>query len=283
MVLNSKDILQNKLVSACEFIETSDQIPSLSEVAAHCKFSAAYFQKIFSKFLGISPKNYADAVRFKRLRLLLKKGASVSRALYDAGFGSSSRLYEFAHRYLGMSPKHYQNKGQGATILYVITQSPLGYLLVAATDQGICCVRLGEKKKKLERELKKEFQGAKFLPKSVSLQRWVQALVDYLKGHRPWPLLPYDIQATAFQKKVWDWLRTIPSGKTYHYSEAAKALGNPSAARAVARACATNPIAIVIPCHRIVPKSGGVGGYRWNPDRKKRLLNLEMDSHRRTP
>lgn len=156
-----------------------------------------------------------------------------------------------------------------------ITHSPLGYLLLAATEKGICAVRLGDDKKKLEGELKREFQAAQLMSDNKDTRRWIQPLVDYLAGHRPWPLLPYDVRASAFQKRVWKWLRTIPSGETYSYSEAAKALGRPRAARAVARACATNPVALVIPCHRIVPKSGGVGGYRWGPKRKQKLLRLE--------
>ncbi len=160
-------------------------------------------------------------------------------------------------------------------ITYTITDSPLGYLLLAATEKGICAVQLGEDKKKLEYEFKKEFEAAQWIPTDKYLCQWNQALIDYLAGHKPWPLIPYDVQATAFQRQVWHWLRTIPSGTTYSYSEAAKAIGQPSAARAVARACATNPVALVIPCHRIVPKSGGVGGYRWNPDRKQQLLKLE--------
>src|SRR6185295_17157902 len=133
-----------------------------------------------------------------------------------------------------------------------VIDSPLGELLVAANEKGICSVRLGNNKKQLERELKKEFAAAQFRENDKYLRQWVQALTDYLAGNKPWPLLPFDVQATAFQRRVWDWLRTIPSGKTYNYVEAAKAIGQPTAARAVARACATNPIALVIPCHRIV-------------------------------
>ena len=160
-------------------------------------------------------------------------------------------------------------------IVYTVNNSPLGYLLLVATQKGICAVRFGKDKKKLERELKKEFEAAQFLKNGKPLRQWNQALIHYLAGHTVWPLLPYDVEATAFQRRVWDWLRTIPPGETYHYSEAAKAIGQPTAARAVARACATNPAALVIPCHRIVPKSGGVGGYRWHSDRKQELLKLE--------
>lgn len=268
-------MIQQKLIKACRHIEDAESLPTLLNVARHVELSPTHFQKVFTKALGISPRHYADAVRFKRLRRQLQAGDDISRALYDAGFGASSRLYEFADRYLGMTPKTYQVKGRGSIIRYTIVDSPLGNLLLAATAKGICAVRLGSSKRTLERELKKEFAAAQFVKNDKYLGQWIQALIDYLAGHRPWPLLPYDVQATAFQRRVWDWLRTIPAGTTYNYSEVAKAIGRPTAARAVARACATNPVALVIPCHRIVPKAGGVGGYRWDPDRKKKLLKLE--------
>lgn len=160
-------------------------------------------------------------------------------------------------------------------IAYSITDSKLGYLAIAVTRKGICAVRFGKSKKKLHRALKDEFKPAKRVKNGLYLRRWTQALIDYLAGKKSWPLLPYDVKATTFQKRVWDWLRTIPSGTTRSYSEAAEAIGRPAAARAVARACATNEVALVIPCHRVVPKSGLVGGYRWKPNRKRELLALE--------
>ncbi len=171
-------------------------------------------------------------------------------------------------------------EGKGEQIRYTITNSPLSYLLVAATSSGICSVHFGKRKRELARQLNKEFTQARLEAKRKDLQQWTQALIDYLAGEKPWPLLPYDVQATAFQRKVWDHLRAIPAGRTYDYSAVAKAIGQPRAARAVARACASNPVALVIPCHRITPKAGGVGGYRWNPRRKKKLLVLE---NRRIP
>ena len=266
---------KKKLVSACRFIEAAYELPNLKEVAAHVRWSPAYLQKQFSFSLGVSPRQYADAVRYSRLRDHLKKGNNIGYALYEAGFGSSSRLYEFAKRYLGMTPRTYKGKGQGVMIHYSFANSPLGCLLLAATEKGVCAVRLGNNKRELERELKREFAAAQLIQNDRRVKKWIQALIDYLAGHKPWPLLPYDVQATAFQRRVWDWLRTVPTGTTYDYSQAAKAIGQPAAARAVARACTTNPVALVIPCHRIVPKAGGVGGYRWDPDRKRQLLKLE--------
>lgn len=268
--------LKKKLTQACAYIERSETLPSLTAVAKHIGLSPAYFQKIFSQSLGISPRNYADAVRFRRLKKKLREGQSVSAALYDTGFGGSSRLYEFTNRYLGMTPAIYRKRGFGITIYYTITDSPMGFLLLAATSKGICSVRLDDKKNKLLEEFKKEFSKAELKENSAPLKKWIQALVDYLAGNKPWPVLPYDVRATAFQRRVWEWLRTIPSGTTYNYSEAAKAIGRPSAVRAVARACAANPVALVIPCHRILPKAGGAGGYRWKPERKEKLLKLEQ-------
>lgn len=263
------------IIKACRFIEESDELPTLMEVAGHVNLSPAYFHKTFTKALGISPRHFADALRFKRLRKSLRDGNDIARALYDSGFGASSRLYEFAGRFLGMTPKRYKQKGTGLVISYSITRTSLGLLLVAATDKGLCVVRFGENKASLARGLKQEFANAQLRENSPHLNIWIKALIDYLEGHKPWPLLPYDLKATAFQRRVWEFLRAIPSGQTYQYAQAARAIGAPKAARAVARACATNPVAIVIPCHRIVPKSGGVGGYRWKASRKRKLLKLE--------
>lgn len=273
--MDQQDKLKEKLVAACRFIEAAGEIPDLKDVAAHVQWSPAYLQKQFSFSLGVSPRHYADAIRYRRLRGHLKNGNDIGYALYEAGFGSSSRLYEFAKRYLGMTPRSYQNLGEGEQIMYTITNSPLGYLLVAATSEGICSVQFDNNKIKLIRQLNKEFGQARLEEKGKDLQQWTQALIDYLAGEKPWPLLPYDVQATAFQRRVWDHLRTIPAGQTYDYAALAKAIGQPKAARAVARACATNPVALVIPCHRITPRAGGVGGYRWSPSRKEKLLKLE--------
>ncbi len=267
--------IEQKLARACQYIEATEEPPTLTCVAQHVALSPSHFQKVFKKALGISPRDYADAVRFQRLRKKLKTNQTISGAIYEAGFGASSRLYEFANRYLGMTPKNYQKKGEGISMVYTIVNSPLGYLLVAATPKGICSVKLGDDKKILEAELKKEFAAAELKSQNSLLRQWTQALIDYLAGHKPLPTLPSDIQATAFQRRVWNWLMTIPSGKTYHYEEVARAIGKPSACRAVARACAANPIALIIPCHRIVPKAGGLGGYRWLVKRKKYLLDLE--------
>lgn len=260
---------------ACQYIESCSEPPTLTEVARRAGYSPAHFQRIFTEALGISPRLFAEAQKEKKLRTALSGGDPVTKALYHAGYNSSSRVYEFARRFLGMTPAAYARGGRKETIWFTIVDCPMGKMLIAATLNGICCVSIEDHAAKLKAFLKKTFHSAVLIESEDALRGWTQMLIDYLAGKGPWPQLPYDIQATAFQKKVWDWLRTIPPGETYHYEEAARAIGKPKAARAVARACATNPAALVIPCHRIVPKSGGVGGYRWNPDRKKKLLELE--------
>jgi len=232
-------------------------------------------QRVFKEALGISPRDYADAHRQLRLKKALQKGDGISLASYEAGYGSSSRLYEQSSRYLGMTPKAYKEGGKGQMISYSITKCPLGLVLLAATPKGICAVRIGDTRKRLIDELKNEFKDAEIKEADSELSNWSQKLIHYLSGSEPWPKLPYDVKATAFQRKVWDHLRTIPEGQTAHYSEIAAAIGRPQAVRAVARTCAMNPVAIVIPCHRVVPKSGGVGGYRWGFERKKKLLQME--------
>ena len=205
----------------------------------------------------------------------LKTGDDIAPATYDAGYGSSSRLYEKSTRFLGMTPTAYKKHGEGQKIYYSVLKCSLGLLLLAATKKGICAVRIGDSSKDLIDNLKNEFKNADISETNPDVSEWSKMLIDYLAGSTPWPRLPFDVRATAFQRKVWDYLRTIPEGQTMHYSEIAAAIGQPKATRAVARACATNPVALIIPCHRVLPKTGGVGGYRWGPERKKKLLAME--------
>ncbi len=264
------------VLAACRYIEAcDDHVPSLAEVAHHVGLSASHFQRIFKQTLGVSPKDYADAHRQQRLKSALQNGSDVTGALYEAGYGSSSRLYEQSDRILGMTPTAYKEAGQGQEIHYAVGQCPLGWLLLAATSKGICAVRLGDSQARLVQELYQEFSQAHILESGSFVAEWIQLLIDYLAERLPWPELPVDVQATAFQRRVWNELRTIPAGETKTYSDIAAALGQPQATRAVARACAANPVALVVPCHRIVPKAGGSGGYRWGPERKQWLLALE--------
>ena len=265
----------SKVLKVCRYMEACDYVPTLNEISKQVNLSPFYLQREFKKILGITPKNYADELRQQRFKKALKTGDDIAMATYDAGYGSSSRLYEKSSGFLGMTPKAYKQHGEGQKIYYSVVKCPLGLLLLAATRKGICAVRIGASQKNLVDELKNEYKNAEIMKASLVLGKWPQMLIDYLAGDTPWPKLPFDVKATAFQRRVWDYLRTIPEGQTMHYSDVASALGQPNATRAVARACSTNPVAIVIPCHRVVPKSGGVGGYRWGSERKKKLLAME--------
>jgi AraC family transcriptional regulator of adaptative response/methylated-DNA-[protein]-cysteine methyltransferase len=267
-----------KILDVCRYIETRDYIPTLDELAGLAELSPFHLQRVFKNYLGVTPKNYADAHRMIRFKEALQAEDDISLATYDAGYGSISRLYEKSSRFLGMTPKTYRDRGKGQEIDYSVVKCPLGLLLLAATKKGICAVLIGDSRKDLVDELKKEFREAVIKENENAMSEWSQILIDFLAGSIPWPKLPYDIRATAFQRKVWDYLRTIPEGQTIHYGEVASAIGHPKAARAVARACASNPAAVIIPCHRVVPASGGVGGYRWGPGRKSKLLALEKDN-----
>ncbi len=271
------DDINSKALKVCHYIESCDYIPTLDELSQQVNLSPFHLQREFKKVLGITPRNYADALRQLRFKKALKTGDDIALATYDAGYGSSSRLYEKSSRFLGMTPKAYKQHGKGQKIDYSVLKCPLGLLLLAATKKGLCAVRIGDSQKDLVDELKNEFKNADINETNSELSEWPQMLINYLAGSTPWPKLPYDVKATAFQRKIWNHLRTIPEGQTMHYSEIASAIGQPNAARAVARACAANPVAIVIPCHRVVPKTGGVGGYRWGSERKTKLLAMEKN------
>jgi len=235
-------------------------------------------ERAFRRVMGITPRQYADAQRMRRLKSSLKKGDDVTTALYDAGYSSSSRLYERSPSQLGMTPATYRQGGAGMQIHYTIVDSPLGRLLVAATDRGISALYLGEKDAPLEAALRKEYPRAEIDSDSAgskNLQGWVSKILAHLRGKEPHLDLPTDVQATAFRRHVWEELKRIPYGATRTYSEVARAIGHPKAIRAVASACATNPVSVVVPCHRVVRADGNLAGYRWGLDRKRALLEHE--------
>jgi AraC family transcriptional regulator of adaptative response/methylated-DNA-[protein]-cysteine methyltransferase len=235
-------------------------------------------ERAFRRVMGITPRQYADAQRMRRLKSSLKKGDDVTTALYDAGFGSSSRLYERAPSQLGMTPATYRQGGAGMQIHYTIVDSPLGRLLVAATERGISALYLGERDALLEAALRKEYPRAeidKSSSGSKNLGGWVSEILAHLRGKEPDLDLPTDVQATAFRRHVWEELRRIPYGATRTYTEIARAIGQPRAIRAVARACARNPVSVVVPCHRVVRADGKLAGYRWGLSRKQALLDHE--------
>ncbi|MBI2680082.1 MAG: bifunctional DNA-binding transcriptional regulator/O6-methylguanine-DNA methyltransferase Ada [Candidatus Solibacter usitatus] len=260
----------------CRSIEGHpDSPPKLAALGKETATSVFHLQRTFKRFLGITPRQYADALRVERLKSSLREGTEVTPALYDAGYGSSSRLYESAPRQLGMTPATYKRGGEGMRIAYTTVVSPLGRLLVAGTERGICAVSLGDRDDKLTAALHEEYPRAEIQREDLRLRQWVTALVSHLQGETPHLDLPLDVQATAFEWRVWQELRKVPFGATRTYTEIAKALGRPRAVRAVANACAANPAAIVIPCHRAVRKDGSTGGYRWGVERKKLLLERE--------
>ncbi|MGH9684928.1 MAG: bifunctional DNA-binding transcriptional regulator/O6-methylguanine-DNA methyltransferase Ada [Candidatus Acidiferrales bacterium] len=248
---------------------------TLGALSASLQMSPYQLERTFRSVMGITPRQYADARRIRRLKSQLRKGDNVTTALYEAGFGSSSRLYERAPSHLGMTPATYRRGGAGMKIRYTIAGSPLGRLLVAATDRGISALYLGESEPQLEASLRKEYPRAEVRRDRSGLEAWVETILAHLKGHEPHLDLPTDVQATAFQRRVWEELRRIPYGTTKTYSEVARAIGKPSAIRAVARACATNPVSVVVPCHRVVREDGNLAGYRWGLDRKRALLAHE--------
>jgi AraC family transcriptional regulator of adaptative response/methylated-DNA-[protein]-cysteine methyltransferase len=240
--------------------------------------SVFHLQRTFKSIMGISPRQYLAARRFGNFKSRVRDGESVTNALYDAGFNSSSRLYEKASAELGMTPATYGKGGRGVTISYAIVDSPLGRLLVAVTERGVCAVMMGDKDTELNKNLRAEFPEAKIERADERLQETVAVVLKHLAAKEQHLDLPLDIRATAFQRQVWEKLRAIPYGQTVSYGDVAKALGNPGAVRAVGRACATNPVALVIPCHRVVREDQSLGGYRWGLDRKRKLLEQEKRS-----
>jgi AraC family transcriptional regulator, regulatory protein of adaptative response / methylated-DNA-[protein]-cysteine methyltransferase len=251
-------------------------VVTLAELGSHCGMSPWHLQRLFKRVMGVSPRQYGDAHRLKRFKAGLQQGDGVAAATYDAGYGSSSRVYERAAAALGMTPATYAKGGRGAVIRYALTKTPLGHLLVAATERGICFVSLGERREELEKKLHREFPAAEEIQLCEPvLHTAVQAIVDFIAGKEPHINLPLDIRATAFQRRVWEELRRIPLGETRSYREIAQALGQPNAQRAVGHACATNPVPLIVPCHRVVRGDGELGNYRLGTERKRQLLESE--------
>ena len=261
---------------ARQLLDEAEGVMTLAELSKRVGVSPFHLQRLFKRATGLSPREYQSARRMQHVKHGLRKGDDVTTALYDAGFGSPSRLYEKASQQLGMTPGAYRRGGAGMTIQYAIVPSPLGRLLVAATSRGLCAVRFGESAAELERELREEFSSAEVHRDDAALRPYLQPLLASLRGENVTMDLPLDVRATAFQKKVWDALREIPAGETRSYSEVARTIGDPKAVRAVATACASNPVAIAVPCHRVVRSDGDLAGYRWGIERKKKLLEQEQ-------
>ncbi len=261
----------------CRYIEQHlDEAITLERLGKVFRQSPFHLQRRFKAALGITPREYADSCRLRQLKRNLQAGDNVTRAMYDAGYGSSSRLYEKTASQLGMTPDKYRRGAIAATVRYAIADSPLGRMLIAATDKGVCAIQFARSDGELIEGLKREFPFAVRKPDEGGLQAWVAALLSKMTGHDLNAALPLDIRATAFQRRVWTYLQSIPFGATRSYGQVAKAIGQPTASRAVARACATNPVAVAIPCHRVVREDGSTSGYRWGVERKKALLEMEQ-------
>lgn len=261
----------------CRYIEQHlDEPLTLARLGAEFRQSPFHLQRSFKAVLGITPRAYADSCRMNQLKSHLRAGHSVTRALYDAGYSSSSRLYEKTASQLGMTPDKYRRGAVAAQIRYTFTDSPLGRMLIAATNKGICAVQFADCDAELEEGIKREFPFAIRRYDDEAMREWKEHLLAQMRGQQVNSALPLDIQATAFQRKVWSYLQSIPFGETRSYATVARGIGQPTASRAVARACATNPVAVAIPCHRVVRQGGEMGGYRWGVQRKKALLEMEQ-------
>ena len=262
--------------AACGVLDAEPGEPwTLATLAGRVGTAPDRLQRAFRAVLGVSPRQYRDARRLHRFKKGLKERNRVSPALYEAGYGSTSRVYERAAVQLGMTPATYGRGGRGAHIRYTAVPCALGWLLVAATERGICHISLGDAAASLERALRAEFPAAEVTLDTGTLRDWVARLTAHLDGREHHLDLPLDVRATAFQRRVWEALQRIPYGTTRSYADIARDIGAPRATRAVARACATNPAALVIPCHRVVRRDGAPGGYRWDPKRKRALLEWE--------
>ena len=265
----------DKVRRACVYLANVDGHVSLARLATRLGGSPYHLQRSFKRIVGVSPREYADACRLQKVKQGLRRGARVTDAMIAAGYGSSRGFYEKAASKLAMTPQTYRRGGAGKAIAYAIVDSPLDRLLVAATTNGVCAIFMGSTDAGLERALKAEFPAATLEAGHRGRKKWAREIIQHLEGRRPWLDLPLDIQATAFQWQVWNALAKIPYGETRTYKEVAASIGRPAAIRAVAHACASNPVSLAIPCHRVVRTGGNLAGYRWGLDRKRALLAAE--------
>lgn len=274
---------QSLMQELCRYIEThSGQPPTLQQLARQAQLSPAYLQRRFKAAIGVTPKEYADACRMKKLKQNLRETQSVTHAIYDSGFASNSRVYERIDTHLGMTPKQYCAQGKNVAISYASAKTPIGLMMMAATERGLCFIQFGDSAKDMLTLLRDEYPEATLIPMKGNANgqfaAWMQALSNYLRGNLATLDLPLDIRGTAFQRSVWKYLQTIPSGNVQSYSEVAAAIGAPKAVRAVASACARNRLAIVIPCHRVLRGDGTLAGFRWGLERKRALIAMEKKS-----
>ncbi|MEO7660275.1 MAG: bifunctional DNA-binding transcriptional regulator/O6-methylguanine-DNA methyltransferase Ada [Pyrinomonadaceae bacterium] len=272
--IDTVDPQVKKIMKACELLESED-LYSLDDLADYLDLSPYHLQRSFKEIIGVSPKKYLEAKRMDKFKNELRTGSDVTTAMYDSGFGSSSRLYEKASENLGMTPSVYKKGGGGMKINFTITDCELGRILVGRTIKGLCNVAFADDDEQLEDNLRNEFPNAEIVKDATVLKDFVDEILKHLSGKTKRLDLPLDIQATAFQMQVWDLLRKIPYGETVTYSQIAEKLGDKKKVRAVAQACAKNRVAVVIPCHRVIASNGKLSGYRWGVGRKAELLNRE--------
>lgn len=268
--------------NACRYVEQNlESSLTLEEIAQSLGVSGGFLHRTFKALTGITPRQYVEARRLNAFKLELRLNQrSVTDAIYEAGYGSSSRLYERASEFIGMSPRQYRTGAPETQIRYATAECSLGWVLIAATDVGICAVKVGDSDDRLERELFSEYRKAEIMRDQTGLGPWLREVVDTTERADARPVLPLDIQATAFQRRVYEVLCRIPRGEVRSYAQVADAIGDPKATRAVAQACAHNPVALLVPCHRVVRSDGAPGGYRWGERRKKKLLRLEAQATR---
>ena len=263
------------VTAACRWIEAEDTAPTLSALARDAGMSPFHFHRVFKSVTGLTPKQYADAHRHRRVRSELQRAGSVTDAVYDAGYNSSARFYEKSSAILGMQPKTYRAGGAQARIRFAIGACSLGAILVAQSERGICAILLGDDPEQLVRDLQDKFAQAELVGGDAQFERVVAQVVGFVEAPQQGLELPLDIRGTAFQQRVWQALRKIPAGSTASYSEIARRVGAPHAVRAVAGACAANSLAVAVPCHRVIRRDGALSGYRWGVARKQELLARE--------
>ncbi|GHE22263.1 bifunctional DNA-binding transcriptional regulator/O6-methylguanine-DNA methyltransferase Ada [Halomonas urumqiensis] len=260
---------------ACRLIEASEDLPSLDELAQAAGLSRFHFHRVFKAVTGLTPRAYAVARRAEWVRAELLNSETVTEAIYDAGFNSSGRFYAGSNRMLGMTPKRYRSGGKGMEIRFALGESSLGTILVATSEKGICAISLGSDPERLLQEFQDRFANANLVPGGQDFDAWVASVVGFVEAPGVGLSLPLDIRGTAFQQRVWHALTEIPVGTTISYAELAQRIGSPKSVRAVARACASNTLALAIPCHRVVRSDGSISGYRWGVERKRALLERE--------
>ena len=273
----------DRMVALARYIEARPDEPlRLADLAEIAGLSASHLQRSFKETFGVSPKVYQDALRMRSFKQALRTGQTVTDAIYDAGFGSASRVYGKPERQVGMAPTRYQKGGEGESIAYAYRETSLGLLMMAATDKGVCFAEFGNDEESLYEQLQTEFPKARLAPSRASespeLDAWMTALDAHLSQHKPRPDVPLDIRGTTFQTRVWKLLLSVREGEVVSYTELARRLGKPKAVRAVASACGRNRIAVLIPCHRVLRSDGSLGGYRWGLDRKQQLLDRECSA-----